>query len=55
MGGPADSEGDHNPAYSDHNIDNNLAPPPANRRTRQKSGGRSDHSATDESICMDFE
>lgn len=54
-GGPADGEGDHNPAYSDHNIDNNLAPPPANRRSRQKSGGRSDHSATDESICMDFE
>ena len=54
-------EGHHNPAYSenniDNNIDNNLAPPPnRGRRSRQKSGGRSEHSdITDESICMDME
>jgi len=49
-------EGCHNPAYSENNIDNNLAPPPnRGRRSRQKSGGRSEHSNTDESICMDFE
>ena len=53
---PAGAEGHHNPAYSDTNIDNNLAPPPRReRRSRQKSGGRSEHSNTDESICMDFE
>lgn len=51
-------EGHHNPAYSENNIDNNLAPPPnrgRSQRSRQKSGGRSEHSNTDESICMDFE
>lgn len=50
-------EGEHNPAYSNDNIDNDsLAPPARSKRSRQKSGGgRSDHSATDESICMDME
>jgi len=60
-GGRADidpqCEGQHNPAYSESNIDNSghLEPPQRTRRSRQKSGGRSEHSNTDESICMDYE
>jgi len=49
-------EGEHNPAYSNDNIDQDtLAPPARSKRSRQKSGGRSEHSNTDESICMDYE